>query len=114
MRNNSWLKEHEFFGLFQSPGTHNYRPADPFPLNIYDTEEQVKPDGRIDPTRLPNTIPASGYTLQPEGARRVAEGERALSPVHPVDRSVREIRWDGIYAPQPPGKPYARCVGVCR
>src|ERR1700751_1103664 len=31
MRNNSWLKEHEFFGLFQSPGTHSYRPADPFP-----------------------------------------------------------------------------------
>jgi hypothetical protein len=29
MRNNSWLKEHEFFGLFQSPGTQNYRPAEP-------------------------------------------------------------------------------------
>jgi hypothetical protein len=27
MRNNSWLKEHEFFGLFQSPGTHYYRPS---------------------------------------------------------------------------------------
>lgn len=37
--------------------------------------------------------------------RRVAEGECALSLVHPVDRSVGEIRWDRIHAPQPPGRP---------
>ena len=32
----------------------------------------------------------------------------------PVDRSIRQIRWDGIHAFHPAGKPYARFVGVRR
>jgi hypothetical protein len=47
-------------------------------------------------------------------SKGVCEGEGALSPVHPVDRSGREIRWDRVHAPQAAGTPCARWVGMRR